>query len=66
MARHSRKPASKVILIGDAGVGKTSIFSRFQDDSFCPTLTTPTLMIDSCPRTVYSRGNKVNVSISCY
>ena len=36
MTKHSYDHLFKILLIGDSGVGKTSIMCRFNEDSFRP------------------------------
>ena len=38
MSKHSYDHLFKILLIGDSGVGKTSIMCRFKDDMFNPSM----------------------------
>ena len=53
----------KIVLLGELGVGKTSIFRRLKDDEFDETVTTTT-GIDSCTRPVSVNGQTVTVRSS--
>jgi len=52
----------KLLLIGDSGVGKSSILLRFSDDSFTPNFVT-TIGIDFKIRSLEIDGKKVKVQI---
>lgn len=56
-----RQPLFKVVLLGDAGVGKSSIFLRVKDNLFSPGLE-PTTGIESCVRSMLVEEEKVSVS----
>eukprot|EP00117_Sycon_ciliatum_P010997 scpid71683/ scgid12651/ Ras-related protein Rab-18-B len=62
MAASSRGPMYKIVLLGELGVGKTSIFRRLKDDEFDETVTTTT-GIDSCTRPVTINGQTVTLSV---
>lgn len=52
----------KLLLIGDSGVGKTSVLFRFSDDSFNPTFIT-TIGIDFKIRTIELGDKKIKLQI---
>ncbi|PAA72367.1 hypothetical protein BOX15_Mlig016792g2 [Macrostomum lignano] len=52
----------KLLLIGDSGVGKTSVLIRFAEDSFSPTFIS-TIGIDFKIRTIELDGKKVKLQI---
>ena len=52
----------KVLLLGDAGVGKTSLMWRFSDDVFNHTYI-PTIGIDFKLRTIEVQGQKVRLQV---
>lgn len=52
----------KVLLIGDSGVGKSSILMRFTDDKFEETVVS-TIGVDSKPKTVEVDGSRVKLNI---
>ena len=52
----------KVLLIGDAGVGKSSILLRFVDDTFNPNQTS-TIGVDFKPKVMKVRNMKIQVTI---
>lgn len=52
----------KLLLIGDSGVGKTSILFRFSDDSFTSTFIS-TIGIDFKIRTIEMDGKKIKLQI---
>ena len=54
-------PLFKVILLGEAGVGKTSIFHRLKDDIFQSNRRN-TMGIDSCSKYVKVGDTQVTVS----
>ena len=56
-------PKFKVVLIGESGVGKSSLFMRLKDDVFGPGIQ-PTVGIESCSRFVDVDGDKIVVIIS--
>ena len=57
-------PSFKVILHGEYGVGKSSIFRRFMNDSFTPhTGKQSTIGLDQCTRTMDVDGQDVKVKI---
>ena len=60
-AAPSRGPTYKVVLLGELGVGKTSMFRRLKDNSF-DEYQTATTGIDSCSKTVKVEGQNVMVS----
>jgi GTPase SAR1 family protein len=45
-SRGSVVPIYKLVLVGDVGVGKTSVYTRYQKDFFNP-LRTPTFGVDN-------------------
>ena len=56
-------PSFKVILHGEYGVGKSSIFRRFMNDSFTETTgKKSTIGLDQCTRTLNVSGQDVKVS----
>lgn len=57
----SRGPTYKVVLLGELGVGKTSMFRRLKDNSF-DEYQTATTGIDSCSKVVKVDGQTVMVS----
>ena len=57
----SRGPTYKVVLLGELGVGKTSLFRRLKDNSF-DEYQTATTGIDSCSKIVKVDGNTVMVN----
>ena len=60
-AAPSRGPTYKVVLLGELGVGKTSMFRRLKDNSF-DEYQTATTGIDSCSKIVKVDGNTVMVN----
>jgi len=46
MASYSRIPLYKAVLVGEVGVGKSSVYTRLQKDFFNP-LGTPTIGVDN-------------------
>jgi len=52
----------KLLLIGDSGVGKTSILFRFAEDSFNPSFIS-TIGIDFKIRTVDVNGKKIKLQV---
>mmetsp|Transcript_27052 Transcript_27052/g.55360 ORF Transcript_27052/g.55360 Transcript_27052/m.55360 type:complete len:109 (+) Transcript_27052:293-619(+) len=62
MAAGSYDNLFKILLIGDAGVGKSSIMLRFCDDSFDPHLGS-TIGVDFKVKMVKLRGKKVKMTI---
>nr|ABD65449.1 Rab-like3 [Suberites domuncula] len=61
-AAPSRGPTYKVVLLGELGVGKTSLFRRLKDNSF-DEYQTATTGIDSCSKVVKIDGSTVMLSI---
>ena len=61
MAAPSRGPTYKVVLLGELGVGKTSLFRRLKDNTF-DEYQTATTGIDSCTKVVKVDGETVMVS----
>ena len=61
MAAPTRGPTYKVILLGELGVGKTSLFRRLKDNVF-DEFQTATTGIDSCTKVVKVEGQQVMVS----
>ena len=61
MAASSRGPMYKIVLLGELGVGKTSIFKRLKDNEFDENVTTTT-GIDSCTKQLTVDGQQVTVS----
>lgn len=61
MAAPSRGPTYKVVLLGELGVGKTSLFRRLKDNTF-DEYQTATTGIDSCTKIVKVDGETVMVS----
>ena len=53
----------KIVLIGDAGVGKTSIVRRYTDGIFT-SAGIPTIGVDFCIKTLQIGSNAVKVSTS--
>ena len=62
-AAPSRGPTYKVVLLGELGVGKTSMFRRLKDNSF-DECQTATIGIDSCSKTV--KVDEQNVMVSTF
>ena len=60
MAAPTRGPTYKVVLLGELGVGKTSLFRRLKDNTF-DEYQTATTGIDSCTRVVKVDGETVMV-----
>lgn len=52
----------KVVLLGEAGVGKSSIFLRLKENVFGESLQ-PTVGIESCSKVVKIDGQSITVSI---
>lgn len=52
----------KVVLLGEAGVGKSSIFLRLKENVFGESLQ-PTVGIESCSKAVKIDGQSITVSI---
>ncbi len=65
MANATRGPTYKVVLLGELGVGKTSLFRRIKDNSF-DEFSTATAGIDSCTKTMKIDGCTITVSIINY
>lgn len=63
MAAPSRGPTYKVVLLGELGVGKTSLFRRLKDNTF-DEYQTATTGIDSCTKVVKVDGETVMVGNS--
>lgn len=61
MAAPSRGPTYKVVLLGELGVGKTSLFRRVKDNTF-DEYQTATTGIDSCTKVIKVQGETVMVS----
>lgn len=53
----------KIILVGDSGVGKTSLIIRFIEDKFEPEETTATIGIDHRTKVVQRGGNSYKMTI---
>ena len=64
MTAPSRGPTYKVVLLGELGVGKTSLFRRLKDDTF-DEYQTATTGIDSCTKVIKVHGETVMVSATC-
>lgn len=62
-AAPSRGPTYKVVLLGELGVGKTSLFRRLKDNSF-DEYRTSTTGIDSCSKVITCDGKTTMVSLS--
>lgn len=62
MAKKTYDLLFKLLLIGDSGVGKTSILFRFSDDAFTPTFIS-TIGIDFKIKTIELRGKKIKLQI---
>ncbi|XP_014248382.1 ras-related protein Rab-10 [Cimex lectularius] len=62
MAKKSYDLLFKLLLIGDSGVGKTSVLFRFSDDAFSPSFIS-TIGIDFKIKTVELRGKKIKLQI---
>ena len=60
MAAPSRGPTYKVVLLGELGVGKTSLFRRLKDNTF-DEYQTATTGIDSCTKVIKVQGETVMV-----
>ena len=60
----SRGPTYKVVLLGELGVGKTSLFRRLKDNTF-DEYQTATTGIDSCTKVVKVHGETVMVKGVC-
>lgn len=56
-----RGPTYKVVLLGELGVGKTSLFRRLKDNVF-DEFSTSTAGIDSCTKEFKVDGESVTVS----
>lgn len=52
----------KLLLIGDSGVGKTSLLFRFSDDAYTPTFIS-TIGIDFKIKTIELKGKKIKLQI---
>lgn len=57
----SRGPTYKVVLLGELGVGKTSLFRRLKDNTF-DELSTATAGIDSTTKVFKIDGENITVS----
>lgn len=57
----SRGPTYKVVLLGELGVGKTSLFRRLKDNTF-DEYQTATTGIDSCTKVIKINDENVMVS----
>ena len=62
MAAPSRGPTYKVVLLGELGVGKTSLFRRLKDNTF-DEYQTATTGIDSCTKVIKVEGETLMVRI---
>lgn len=56
----SRGPTYKVVLLGELGVGKTSLFRRLKDNTF-DEYQTATTGIDSCTKVIKVDGQNIMV-----
>lgn len=61
MAYSGRGPTYKVVLLGELGVGKTSLFKRLKDNTF-DEYQTATTGIDSCTKVMKVDNEQVMVS----
>uniref|UniRef100_A0A2K5SG03 Ras-related protein Rab-18 n=1 Tax=Cebus imitator TaxID=2715852 RepID=A0A2K5SG03_CEBIM len=52
----------KILIIGESGVGKSSLLSRFTDDTFDPELAA-TIGVDFRVKTISEDGNKAKLAI---
>ena len=55
----------KLLIIGDAGVGKSSILVRFADNIFTPSYIT-TIGVDFKIRTIELNGQKIKLQVKYY
>lgn len=55
-------PKFKIVLLGETGVGKSSLFMRLKDDVFGPGIQ-PTVGIESCSKLVEVDGDQIVVSV---
>ena len=55
-------PQHKVVLCGEYGVGKTSIFRRYVDNCFIDVVNQPTLGLDNFAKSFKENGQEVKVS----
>lgn len=55
----------KIVLIGDAGVGKTSLVKRFAQDNFWAS-EGPTIGVDFTIKTIQTAGKTVKVHVYIY
>lgn len=62
MAKKTYDLLFKLLLIGDSGVGKTSILFRFSDDAYTPTFIS-TIGIDFKIKTIELKGKKIKLQI---
>lgn len=62
MAKKTYDLLFKLLLIGDSGVGKTSILYRFSDDAYTPTFIS-TIGIDFKIKTIELKGKKIKLQI---
>ena len=62
MAYSGRGPTYKVVLLGELGVGKTSLFKRLKDNTF-DEYQTATTGIDSCTKVMKVDGEQIMVSV---
>ena len=60
MSHSSSKSSFKVVLLGEAGVGKTSLFIRIKDDAFYD-FQRSTVGLDTCTRAIPINGEKLSV-----
>ena len=63
MAKRDPIPNYKIILLGDPGVGKTSLFRRLKSNIFLDKLTEPSIDVDFFERKIEIDGTKVKVYI---
>ena len=59
------QPTFKVVLLGEAGVGKSSIFIRIKDSMFSENPDTVTVGIESCTKLVTCGNCTVKVNCVC-
>ena len=62
MAYNGRGPTYKVVLLGELGVGKTSLFKRLKDNTF-DEYQTATTGIDSCTKVMKVDGEQIMISL---
>ena len=56
-----KRPTFKLVLLGEVGVGKTSLFVRLKDDTFLED-TMASIVVDFCETLVKVEGEEVRVS----